>query len=64
MIVYPSLANIIDAKYDRLSLRQPVITQAHANDIPLTIVHCTAPIEVLRDRLNKRQNDISDANAD
>ncbi|MEL7008090.1 MAG: AAA family ATPase [Cyanobacteria bacterium J06588_4] len=54
---------ILDAKYDRLSLRQPVITQAQANDIPLTIVHCTAPIEVLRDRLNKRQNDISDANA-
>ena len=46
---------ILDAKYDRLSLRQPVIAQAQANNIPLTIVHCTAPESVLRDRLNQRQ---------
>ena len=55
---------ILDAKYDRLDLRQPVIAQAQAKNIPLKIIHCTAPISVLRDRLNQRQNDISDAGAD
>ncbi len=52
---------ILDAKYDRLALRQPVITQSQAANIPLKIIHCTAPVSVLRDRLNQRQNDISDA---
>jgi uncharacterized protein len=55
---------ILDAKYDRVSLRQPVLNAAIANQIPITIVECTAPIEVLRDRLNRRTNDIADATAD
>ena len=55
---------ILDAKYDRLALRQPVISQCEANNIPLKIIYCTAPESILRDRLNKRQNDISDAKAD
>lgn len=55
---------ILDAKYDRIALRQPVIAQAKVNNILLNVVHCTAPIEVLRDRLNQRQGDISDATAD
>ncbi len=55
---------ILDAKYDRLSLRQSVITQAQNNNIAWKIVHCTAPVSVLRDRLNQRQNDISDATVD
>ena len=55
---------ILDAKYDRLSLRQSVITQAQNNNISWKIIHCTAPISVLRDRLKQRQNDISDATAD
>ena len=55
---------ILDAKYDRLGLRQPVISQAQSLNIPLNIIYCTAPEAVLRERLNQRQNDISDANAD
>ncbi len=55
---------ILDAKYDRLALRQPVIAQAQTENIPLKIVHCTAPMSVLCDRLNQRQGDISDATAD
>ncbi|MEM8829248.1 MAG: AAA family ATPase [Cyanobacteria bacterium P01_G01_bin.19] len=54
---------ILDAKYDRLNLRQAIAEQAKANSIPLRIIHCTAPISVLRDRLNQRQNDVSDATA-
>ncbi|MEM8720160.1 MAG: AAA family ATPase [Cyanobacteria bacterium P01_G01_bin.39] len=55
---------ILDAKYDRLDQRQPVIAQAQSKNIPLKIVHCSVPISILRDRLNQRQNDISDATAD
>lgn len=55
---------ILDAKYDRQVLRQPAIEQAEAIALPLQIIHCTAPIEVLQDRLRQRQNDISDANVD
>jgi uncharacterized protein len=55
---------ILDAKYDRLNLRQAVITQAKDYHIPLKIIYCTAPESILCDRLNQRQNDISDATAD
>jgi uncharacterized protein len=55
---------ILDAKYDRHALRQPVIEAANSAQIPITIVECTAPVEVLRDRLNRRTNDIADATAD
>lgn len=55
---------ILDAKYDRHALRQEAISQAKANNLPLKIIHCTAPLSVLRDRINQRQNDVSDATAD
>jgi aminoglycoside phosphotransferase family enzyme/predicted kinase len=55
---------ILDAKYDLLSLRQAVITQAKEHNLLLKIIYCTAPESVLRDRLKQRQNDISDATAD
>lgn len=61
MLAQAGYAVILDAKYDRLALRQPVIAQAQEQNIPLQILHCTAPITVLRDRLNQRQGDISDA---
>lgn len=52
---------ILDAKYDRVALRQPAIVQAQAAHIPLKILHCTAPIAVLRDRVAARRGDVSDA---
>jgi predicted kinase len=55
---------ILDAKYDRVSLRQAVIDMAKSQNLPLQILHCTAPEAVLRDRLNQRQGDIADATAD
>jgi uncharacterized protein len=55
---------ILDAKYDRLDLRQAVLTQAQAHQLPYHIVYCTAPLEVLRDRLEHRTGDIADATAD
>ena len=54
---------ILDAKYDRQSFRQTAIAQAQAQQIPLRILHCTAPEEILRDRLNARTGDIADATA-
>jgi len=32
-----------DAKYDRQQLRQEAIAQAESDQLPLQILHCTAP---------------------
>lgn len=55
---------ILDAKYDRVSLRESAIAAAKENGFPLQILHCTAPEAVLRQWLNQRSGDISDATAD
>ncbi|QIR39925.1 AAA family ATPase [Tolypothrix sp. PCC 7910] len=55
---------ILDAKYDRQQLRQEAITQAEQHQIPLQIIQCTAPLEVVQERLLKRTGDIADATAD
>lgn len=55
---------ILDAKYDRQQLRLDAINQAEFHKLPLQIIHCTAPLEVLRERLQKRTGDIADATAD
>jgi len=55
---------ILDAKYDRQQLRLDAIAQAQSHQLPLQIVHCTAPLEVLRSRLSSRTGDIADATAD
>jgi aminoglycoside phosphotransferase family enzyme/predicted kinase len=55
---------ILDAKYDRQSLRRDAIALAQRSQLPLQILHCTAPVEVLRDRLHRRTGDIADATAD
>lgn len=55
---------ILDAKYDRQALRQTVIEQATLHHLPLQIMHCHAPMEILRVRLQQRKGDIADATAD
>ncbi len=55
---------ILDAKYDRLQLRQEALAQAQHHQLPLQIFHCTAPESVLRDRLSMRTGDIADATPD
>jgi hypothetical protein len=45
-------------------LREDAIAQATAHQIPLQILHCTAPIEVCQDRLASRTGDVSDATVD
>ena len=55
---------ILDAKYDKQNLRQEAIAQATKHEIPLQIIQCTAPLEVLKERLNNRTGDIADATAD
>jgi aminoglycoside phosphotransferase family enzyme/predicted kinase len=64
MLVSQGFSVILDAKYDRQNLREPVITYAQSHHIPLQILYCTATIEVLRDRISQRTNDISDATVD
>jgi uncharacterized protein len=55
---------ILDAKYDRHALRQAALETALAAQISIQIVQCTAPITVLRDRLQHRTGDVSDATVD
>jgi uncharacterized protein len=55
---------ILDAKYDRVALRAAVVNLAQSDHILLQILHCTAPEEVLRDRLQQRTGDIADATVD
>ncbi|AFZ36609.1 adenylylsulfate kinase [Stanieria cyanosphaera PCC 7437] len=64
MLAKAGFTVILDAKYDRISSREPVIAAAKTNQIPLQIINCTAPLEVLSDRLSSRSGDISDATAD
>lgn len=53
---------VLDAKYDRQALRQPALDQAQTAGISAQILHCTAPPEILEDRVQKRSGDIADAN--
>jgi hypothetical protein len=55
---------ILDAKYDRQGFRTEAIIRAEKHQLPIRIIHCTAPEAVLRDRLLSRTNDVSDATAD
>jgi uncharacterized protein len=55
---------ILDAKYDRRLLRAAVVDLAVDRGLPLQIIHCTAPVDVLRDRLIQRTGDIADATVD
>ncbi|MEG4353148.1 AAA family ATPase [Microcoleus sp. LAD1_D3] len=55
---------ILDAKFDRQNWRTDAINQAQSHGFPLQIIYCTAPIEVLRERLQQRRGDIADATAE
>jgi hypothetical protein len=55
---------ILDAKYDQHKFRQEALAQAKNYQLPVQIIHCSAPEEVLRDRLLSRTGDVSDATAD
>ena len=52
---------ILDAKFDRQRWRERAIDLAR--HYPVQILHCTAPLDILRDRLAHRTDDISDATA-
>ncbi|EDX72031.1 hypothetical protein MC7420_7511 [Coleofasciculus chthonoplastes PCC 7420] len=64
MLAQQGFPVILDAKYDRQAFRGDAIAQAQAHQLPLRILHCIAPLEVLRDRLSSRTEDVSDATAD
>jgi len=55
---------VLDGKYDRVNLRKSVIESCHSHQLPLHILECYAPLEILRSRLQQRQGDIADATAD
>lgn len=55
---------ILDAKFDRQNLRTDAMNLAQSRGFPLQIVYCTAPMAVLRERLQQRTGDIADATAE
>lgn len=55
---------ILDAKYDQQQLRETVIKQCEFDQLPLNILECVAPMEILRSRLQQRKGDITDATVD
>ncbi len=55
---------ILDAKYDRQQFRGDVIKQCESDQLPFNLLECTAPIEILRSRLQQRKGDITDATVD
>jgi uncharacterized protein len=64
MLAQQGYTVVLDAKYDRAALREPVVSQAQAAGVALTIVHCDAPIAVLKQRVAARTGDIADATVD
>ncbi|MEL7333308.1 MAG: AAA family ATPase [Cyanobacteria bacterium J06560_2] len=54
---------ILDAKFDRQAKRKESLEAAQAANIDLTFLHCTAPAEVLKARVENRSGDIADATA-
>jgi uncharacterized protein len=63
-LVIQGFTVILDAKYDRQSLRGDAIDLAHKLGIQLDIIHCIASEQVLIDRLTQRSGDIADATVD
>jgi aminoglycoside phosphotransferase family enzyme/predicted kinase len=55
---------ILDAKYDQEQLRKDAIAQAQKYQLPIQIINCTAPLEVIQERLANRTGDIADATVD
>ncbi|PZO18248.1 MAG: adenylyl-sulfate kinase [Leptolyngbya foveolarum] len=55
---------VLDAKFDRKAKREEAIAAAKAQNLPLAFVHCQAPEDVLKTRLDQRSGDIADATAD
>lgn len=64
MLAKQGFTVILDAKYDKIHLRTDAIAQAEKHQIPLQIIYCTAPVEVMRSRLAQRTGDIADATVD
>lgn len=54
---------ILDAKFDRQAKRQAALDAAQSQRLPLTFLHCTAPADVLKARVEQRSGDIADATA-
>jgi hypothetical protein len=54
-------AVILDATYSTRDHRAAVVRAAGGANVPVLVVYCVAPTDLLRDRLAKRSGDVSDA---
>ncbi|MGD2063185.1 MAG: AAA family ATPase [Nitrospirota bacterium] len=63
-IVAGGFVAVLDATYLRRDYRRPVLEVAAELGVPLRIIHCAAPLRVLRERVRQRAvvgRDVSDA---
>jgi uncharacterized protein len=60
-LAYAGYTVILDGVYAHQAVRGRVIAEAQGHDLPIQIIHCDAPIEVLKERVRKRTGDIADA---
>lgn len=61
MLAQKGYTIVLDAKYDKKKSRGEVIQTAQDHNIDISILHCTAPVDILRNRLKSRSGDITDA---
>jgi aminoglycoside phosphotransferase family enzyme/gluconate kinase len=52
---------VLDAKFDTQANRQRAIAATKAHDLVPAIIHCEAPIDILKERVQQRSGDIADA---
>jgi predicted kinase len=55
---------ILDAKFDHFAERTAAMNAARQRGLSMCVLHCVAPHDVLRQRLEARAGDVADATAD
>ena len=55
---------VLDAKFDRRRWRETLYAEAWRAGLPVLLIYCRAPANLLSQRLQMRRGDISDATAD
>jgi len=63
LILRAGFSVILDAKYDRVAQRQPILALAKAEQVTLKVIACRCAETTLIARLNQRTGDIADADA-
>ena len=64
LLASQGLSVILDARYDRRAVRLAAIERARSASLGIRILHCEAPDNLLRGRMDSRHGDLSDATSE